>query len=135
MSIVFVRGGPEDSGPIGLVARFILAVAEDEWDAAEDLLTENSRVGFDLDAVAVTDATVSFEDVVVEFGDTVVPTLIEDEDGMEEMPYIIREEGGRQLIDYDASITRQMGVTMDDLGELLEMDDPDGGEVGGEDEV
>ena len=135
MSIKFVGGGPEDSGPIGLVARFILATAEDEWDAAESLLTENSRVGFDLDAVAVANATVSFEDVVVEFGDTVVPTLIEDEDGMEEMPYIIREENGRQLIDYDASVTRQMGVSVVDLDDLLDSDADDAVAGDGDDKV
>ena len=128
MGIQFSGGGPEDTGPIGLVARFLLAAAEDDWDTAEDLLTENSRFDFDIDAVAVTDATITFEDVVEEYGETIVPTLIEDEDGMDEMPYIVREEAGRLLIDYDASVTRQLGVSMEDFEDVLseDWDDDDG---------
>ena len=81
MTIEFIGGDAADTGPIGLVARFILAAVDDDEEAASELLTENSRQGFDIAAIAIEEGTVSFDDLVEENGDSVVPTLIEDEDG------------------------------------------------------
>jgi len=119
MAIRFIGGDVTDTGPIGVIARFLLAAEVSDEESARELLTGNSRHGFDINAIAITSGTVRFDDVVMEAGNHVVPTIIEDEDGAEEMPFILREEGGELLIDFDATIARLMGVSMDDFLEEM----------------
>ena len=82
-----------------MIARFIEASAARDTDAALAILTAGSREGFDINGTSFEEATIHIGEVESEEGHFVVSTSLEDEDGANEMPFVVREEGGELRVD------------------------------------
>jgi len=121
MAIEIIGADTSDPGPRGVIARFIEASSAKDAnvDAVRAMLTEGSREGFDIDAAAFKEATVRIGEVESEEDWFVVPTALEDEEGTNEMPFVVREEGGELRIDFDATLGKLMGVSPEELMEEM----------------
>jgi hypothetical protein len=123
MGIEFISGGPEDQGPGGVVARFMLATSTGDTDGAMTLLSESCREGTELHEQALTEAVVTIGEAVVEESVHIVPTKTVEGESIDETEFVLVEEGGEFRIDLDKTMERAMGFDpnemMQQMGEAM----------------
>ena len=121
---VIVKGAErDDPGPKGVIIRFVEAAAAKDETALLACLTENSREDFGVEQTALESGTVTVGEIITEGDVFVVPTTTVDADGSEEMPFVVREEGGELRLDMKATVAKAMGFSpdelMDQMGEAM----------------
>ena len=119
MSIeITIKGADHsDTGPKGVIARYLEAVAAQDGTALSACLTEESRKIYGLEQTALTDCTVTIGEVVTEGDMFVVPTTTVDADGTDEFSFVVREEDGQLRMDMNATMAKAMGIEPDALME------------------
>ena len=117
MSIeITIKGADRnDSGPKGVIARYLEAVAAQDETALSDCLTEESRKIYGLEQTALTDCTVTIGEAITEGDMFVVPTTTVDASGSDEFSFVVREEGGALLMDMNTTMAKAMGVSPDEF--------------------
>lgn len=104
-----------DTGPKGVIARYLEAIAAEDETALSACLTEESRKIFGLEQTALTDCTITIGEIVTEGHMFVIPTTTVDAGGSEDFTFVVREEGGELLMDMNATMAKAMGVDPDAL--------------------
>lgn len=127
MTIKFVGADASDSGPAGLIGRFLEAAASHDMDAARDMLTEGSREGFAINPEDFENVKVRIGEIEGEDGAFLVRTELTDDEGPTEMPFILSEENGELRINFDATLAGLMGGSPERiLEQLIESRDTEG---------
>jgi hypothetical protein len=72
-----------------------------------------------LEAAPIEQGTATFGEVIEEDDTFVVPTTTEDEDGAEELEFVVREDDGELRIDMNLTMARAMGVSPDEFLEQM----------------
>ncbi len=123
MGIHIVGAETDDSGPKGVVARFLLASDSDDHEAALALLTRASREGLQPGSSPAESGTARIGEPIPEGDDFVVPVTLESEEGDQEMPFVVTEEDGALRIDMDRTFEKLMGFNpaemMESMGESM----------------
>lgn len=117
MSIeITIKGADHnDTGPKGVIVRYLEAVAAQDGTALSACLTEESRKIYGLEQTALTDCTVTVDEVITEGDMFVVPTTTVDANGSDEFSFVVREESGELRMDMNATMAKAMGVSPDAL--------------------
>ena len=119
MNFEIVGADPEDPGPQGVVARFMLAAVAGDREAVAELLTAESRKAMGDGAPPAEEGVATFGEVVTEGDMFIVPTSTKGEDRAVDMEFVVREEEGTLLVDMIAAMTRAMGMSPDQLVEQM----------------
>ncbi len=117
MSIEITIQGADrnDTGPGGVIARYLEAIAAQDETALSACLTEESRKIYGLEQAALTDCTVTIGTVTAEGDMFVVPTTTVDASGTDEFSFVVREEGGELRMDMNATMAKAMGISPEEL--------------------
>jgi hypothetical protein len=119
MSIeITIKGADHnDTGPKGVIVRYLEAIAAQDGTALSACLTEASRKIYGLEQTALTDCTVTVGEVITEGGMFVVPTTTVDANGTDEFSFVLREEDGQLRMDMNATMAKAMGISPEALME------------------